>query len=80
MGHILPLDLGNVKVVRNLIYYPSSRSKSAQNVELEKGFPPFWGFSTKTDLVVHGFTVHGFLFPPKSAKSEDLLYYTNSES
>ena len=45
MGHILPLDLGNVKVVRNLIYYPSSRSKRAQNVDLEKAFPPFWGFS-----------------------------------
>ena len=43
-------------------------------MDFEKVVPPFWGFSTKTDLVVHGFTVHGFLFPPKSAKSEDLLY------
>ena len=29
------------RTVRNLIYYPSSRSKSAQNVDLEKDFPPF---------------------------------------
>ena len=43
-------------------------------MDFEKVVPPFWGFSTKTDLVVHGFTVHGFLFPSKSAKSEDPLY------
>ena len=63
MGHILLLDLGNVKVVRNLIYYPSSRSKSAQNVDLEKGFPPFWGFSTKPFLVTREFRCSRFFFP-----------------
>jgi len=39
--------------------------QNGQKVDFEKVVPPFWGFSTKTDLVVHGFTVHGFLFPQK---------------
>ena len=70
MGHILLLDLGNVKVVRNLIYYPSSRSKSAQNVDLEKGFPPFWGFRTKTFLVTHGFRCSLFFVSPKISEQQ----------
>ena len=70
MGHILPLDLGNVKVVRDLIYYPSSRSKSAQNVDLEKGFPLFWGFSTKTFLVTHEFCCSRFFVSPKISEQQ----------
>ena len=74
MGHILPLDLGNVKVVRNLMYYPSSRSKSAQNVDLEKDFPRFGVLVLKHSLLLTDFPAHSFLFPPKSASSKDPLY------
>ena len=83
MGHILLLDLGNVKVVRNLIYYPSSRSKSAQNVDLEKGFPPFWGFSTKTFLVTHGFRCSRFFVSPKISEQQGPpvhLYFSVTEA
>ena len=36
-------------------------------MDFGKFFPPF--------LDPHGFAIHGFFFPPKSANSEDPLYF-----
>ena len=65
MGHIQVLDLGNVKLVRNFIYYLSPRSKSAQNVDLKNVFPRFWVLVLKHSSFITDFAYHGFSFPPK---------------
>ena len=66
--------------VRKLIYHPSSRSKSAQNVDLEKVFPPFWGFSTKTFFVTHGFRCSRFFVSPKISKQQEPPVCTTDQS
>ena len=47
------------------INYSVLANKLLQKVDFEEEIPPFWGFSTKTLLVYHGFRLSRFFLSPK---------------